>query len=101
MMCQSRQISLSRNPSWRKKLVFALVAMLGFFLVVEFGLRLCGIEPVTESRDPFAGFSQLPLLETLAGENGEPLLTTARSKLVWFNRQTFPLRKPAGTRRPF
>ncbi|MEO8494452.1 MAG: tetratricopeptide repeat protein, partial [Planctomycetota bacterium] len=82
-------------------LMFALAATLGFFLVVEFGLRLCGVEPVTDTRDPFAGFSQLPLLESVTGENGVRLMTTARSKLVWFNGQTFPARKPVGTRRVF
>ena len=98
-MARLRQTSLTRNRSRRKKIVFAVVATLGFFLVVEVGLRLCGIEPITDMRDPFAGFSQLPLFESVTSENGEQLVTTARSKLVWFNPQTFPAHKPAGTRR--
>ena len=98
-MPQPGQEHLPRNLSWRKKLVFALFATLGFCFVLEFGLRLCGVEPVTNTRDPFAGFSQLPLLESVAGEDGTPLLTTAPGKLVWFNPQTFPTQKPAGTRR--
>lgn len=100
-MTSSRQITATPNLSRRKKLVFALVATLGFVLVVESGLRLCGIEPVTDSRDPFAGFSQLPLLEPVTGANGEALVTITQSKLVWFNPQTFPARKPANTRRVF
>jgi hypothetical protein len=79
--------------SWRKKLVFSLVATLGFFLLLEMGLRLVGIHPVTDTHDPFAGFSQLPLLVPIEGAHGEQLLTTAPSKLVWFNSQTFPRQK--------
>ncbi|MDA1049636.1 MAG: tetratricopeptide repeat protein [Planctomycetota bacterium] len=100
-MRSSAQISLSRNRSWRKKLAFAFVATVGFFLLFEFGLRLGGVQPVTDRNDPFAGFSQLPMLEAVEGDGGEQLLTTARGKLVWFNAQTFPRQKPAGTRRVF
>ncbi|MBC8351130.1 MAG: tetratricopeptide repeat protein [Planctomycetes bacterium] len=89
------------NRSRLKKLVFAIVATIAFFLILEIGLGLCGITPVTETHDPFVGFSQIPLLESVTGESDEELLTTASSKLVWFNEQTFPKHKPAGSRRVF
>ena len=86
---------------WLKKCLFALIATVGFFVLFEFSLALCGVRAITQTHDPFAGFAQIPLLETIEGENGEQLLTTAPSKLVWFNSQTFPKQKPAGTRRVF
>ena len=90
-----------RTQRWLKKIVFALLTTCGFFLLFEFTLGLCGIRPVTDTHDPFAGFSQIPLLESTVAANGEQLLTTAPSKLVWFNSQTFPKQKPVGTRRIF
>lgn len=98
---KSDQSFRSPNRSWRKKLAFSLAATLGFFLLLELGLRLGGVQPVTDTHDPFAGFSQIPLLVPIEGENGEQLVTTAPSKLVWFNSQTFAKQKPAGTRRVF
>ncbi len=89
------------NGSRRRKFVFALFATLAFFLMLESGLWLCGVTPVTQTQDPFSGFSQIPLFEPVDGPHGEPWLTTATNKLVWFNDQTFPRQKPAGTRRVF
>lgn len=100
-MSKSEQAFRSKKRSWRKKLAFSLTATLGFFLLLEFGLRVGGVQPVTDTHDPFAGFSQIPLLVPIEGENGEQLVTIAPSKLVWFNAQTFPKKKPAGTRRVF
>ena len=100
-MVESIHASRVRKLHYGKKFVFAILVTAGFFLLFEFGLGLCGIRAVTSSRDPFVGFSQLPLLEPVQGANGEQLLTTAENKLVWFNSQTFPAHKPAGTRRIF
>ncbi|MCA9143846.1 MAG: tetratricopeptide repeat protein [Planctomycetales bacterium] len=100
-MPKSERTCPSRGRTWRKKLAFSLATTLGFFLLLELGLRVTGVQPVTDTRDPFEGFSQIPLLVPIEGENGEQLVTTASSKLVWFNAQTFPKQKPAGTRRVF
>ena len=100
-MALSAKTSQSPKGSRLKKSVFAFFATLAFFLMLESGLWLCGVTPVTETHDPFVGFSQIPLLESVEGEDGEQLLTTATSKLVWFNEQTFPRKKPVGTRRVF
>ena len=91
-----------RTRSWRKKLLFALITTAGFFLLMEACLALLGVGPVTDTRDPFVGFSNhIPLLEESEDEAGEPLMSTAPNKLVWFNAQTFAKRKPAGTYRIF
>lgn len=100
--CSPRsRLSWLRRPSWLKKIAFSFVVTTGFFVLFELGLTLCGVQAITVNSDPFAGFSQLPLFQSAEGENGEQLLTTAQSKLVWFNSQTFPRQKPDGTRRVF
>ncbi len=70
--------------------------------MVELTLWLAGIQPVTNTRDPFVGFSkQVPLMEQVRDEAGKEILRTARSKLVWFNDQSFPKLKEKGVRRIF
>lgn len=86
--------------------------------MLEFGLRWTGLQPITQQGDPFVGFSrQIPLFEQVEGatdgDGPQPLdgqdarardtayLQTAYGKLVWFNPQSFPKRKPEGTRRIF
>lgn len=92
-----------RQPlRWYKKLTFSVVTTVAVLAVVEFALRLAGVQPVTESRDPFVGFSQqIPLMEPVRDAAGKEYLRTARGKLVWFNDQLFPKRKEKGTRRVF
>ncbi len=84
-----------------KKSLFAIVATVLFFGVVELALVGFGVSAVGETRDPFAGFAQVPLFTTIVDDRGEELLTTADSKLVWFNSQTFPRHKEPGMRRVF
>ena len=92
----------ARSLSWRKKLLFALVTTTAFFLLLEASLAILGIERVTDSSDPFIGFSrQIPLMELDSGAADGPIIRTAPGKLVWFNPQSFPAKKPAGTRRLF
>ena len=88
--------------SWRKKLLFAAFTTVAFFLLLEATLTLLGVQRVTDSGDPFVGFSsQIPLMEPSAGEDGETIVRTARGKLVWFNPQSFSATKPSATRRVF
>ena len=88
--------------SWPKKLLFALFTTIIALVIVEGGLRLVGIQPVTDTRDPFVGFSeQMPLMELVRDEAGREWLRTARSKLIWFNDQAFAKQKATGTKRVF
>ena len=85
----------------RKKYLFAAVAVVGFFALLELGLALGGVEPLAAQRDPYVGFaSSIPLfVEDESGGSGE--LVTAPNKVRWFNRQRFMNRKPANTYRIF
>lgn len=92
----------ARPLSWRKKLLFALMTTLGFFVLLEAALALIGFKPVTDSSDPFVGFSeQIPLLERGPDNGDGATVRTAAGKLPWFNPQSFPIEKPANTRRVF
>ena len=93
----------SRQPlRWYKKVIFSLLTTIVALAVVEFALRVAGIQPVTDSRDPFVGFSQqIPLMESVRDEAGKEFLRTARSKLHWFNDQVFPKQKESDVRRVF
>jgi tetratricopeptide (TPR) repeat protein len=92
-----------RKPlRWYKKLFFALLTTVAVLALVEFALRLAGVQPVTDSRDPFVGFSQqVPLFETVRDEAGKEYLRTAKNKLVWFNDQVFAKKKGSGVQRIF
>ena len=59
-------------PLWEKALFSLLVTGL-FFLVLEFILWACGVEPDLDDNDPFVGFSgYVPLFVEAAGPDGEP-----------------------------
>lgn len=59
------------------------------------------MDPISTTYDPFVGFSsRLPLFEETTID-GTPSFETAENKLVWFNWQSFPRHKPAGTKRIF
>ena len=85
----------------RKKYLFAAVAVIGFFALLELGLAIGGVEPLVEQSDPYVGFaSSIPLfVENESGRSGE--LVTAPNKVRWFNRQRFMKRKPTNTYRIF
>ena len=56
--------------SLRKKLVFSVLVVAGFFLVLEFVLLLAGVKPIADSKDPFVGFSgSLPLFVEEQGDD--------------------------------
>ena len=85
----------------RKKYLFAAVAVVGFFALLELGLAIGGVEPLSEQSDPYVGFaSSIPLfVENESGRSGE--LFTSPNKVRWFNRQRFMKRKPTNTYRIF
>jgi tetratricopeptide (TPR) repeat protein len=89
--------------SFRKKLLFAAVATLSFFVVCEcLFAAIDWLRPASEGQaidqDPFVGFSRsLPLFERIRRPNGETVFRTHPAKLVWFNDQTFPVEKAPGT----
>ena len=70
--------------------------------LLEACLAMLGFESLSHTRDPYVGFSNtISLMEETAGPDGQPLLVTRPSKLVWFNEQQFLKRKPPRTCRVF
>ncbi len=66
------------------------------------GLALVGIRPISDSEDPFVGFtSRYPLFEESQAEDGTLVFATVRNKLKFFNYQEFARHKPDGTYRIF
>ncbi len=95
----STPILPAKKLSVRKKLLFAVITLAIVGVVVEMTLAIAGIRPSTNT-DPYVGFSSYsPVMRPIQDASGEIVLHTAPNKLVWFNHQTFPLKKPAGTRR--
>jgi tetratricopeptide (TPR) repeat protein len=87
---------------WRKKLLFALVATLIFFTLLEVGLWMAGVRTIAAGDDPYVGFAAyLPLFVPQTDADGRVWMTTAPDKLAWFNEQRFPRDKEPGTRRVF
>jgi tetratricopeptide (TPR) repeat protein len=94
--------AIRRQLSWRKKLLFAVLTTIAFFVAIETSLVLLGIGSPADMDDPFVGFSnRVPLFETVQAADGSPWLQTTPGKLVWFNQQSFPAKKPANTTRIF
>ncbi|QDV45767.1 Tetratricopeptide repeat protein [Stieleria neptunia] len=89
--------------SLAKRLLFSLVLCFALFGIAEL-LLACFWDPPPPT-DPFVGFSpSVPLLveDERSDPNGdatEPGLRINPAKLVWFNDQSFPASKPAGTYR--
>ena len=96
----SNRQAQSAGPSRWKKLFFALVVTVGFFLALEIVLAIAGVSPFIVQQDPLVGFDEsLPLF--VEDQQDSALLTTATNKLAHFNAQSFPRTKAAGTRRIF
>ncbi len=88
-----------KRLSRRKKFFFAAITVAFFFVGIETLLKIVGVEP-EPLRDPYVGFaSYSPVMERSQAEDGREVLMTAAAKQVWFNAQTVPLHKSAGTRR--
>ena len=85
----------------RKKALFALIAVAGFFLLLELALFFGGIEPLVLHDDPYVGFaSSIPLFVEDEASGGTDLVT-APNRTRWFNPQRFPKVKPKDTYRIF
>lgn len=96
------QTTQPRRLSAGRKVLFALLTTAVFFGLLEFLLYCAGVETVAGREDPYVGFAGYnPLFVKQDEAHGETLLTTADSKLVWFNSQSFAARKPDGVRRVF
>ncbi len=92
----------SASLSWRRKLAFSAITTTCFFLLLEASLAVFGVQRVIDVEDPFVGFDQhLPLMEIARDDSGETVVSTASNKLTWFNQQSFPRKKTAGTKRIF
>ena len=90
-----------RIPLWQA-LVLPVSAILLFFLLLEGGLALFGIQKASQTEDPFVGFAaNVPLFVSSTGANGKQRLTTAPNRKDYFNRQTFMLEKAPGAYRIF
>lgn len=88
--------------SLRRKLLFAAITTLGFFLLLELGLIACGVRPQAQYEDPYVGFSSyLPLFVEEQHGDGAEWLVTAPNKRRWFNEQKFPRKKSKGGFRVF
>jgi tetratricopeptide (TPR) repeat protein len=81
-----------------KKVLFAAVATLIFFAVVEGILTLGGVRPLLYDEDPHVGFaSSIPLF--VEGTEGQ--MVTATNKVRWFNEQRFSRKKSSEVTRVF
>jgi tetratricopeptide (TPR) repeat protein len=95
------QASVSRRvPLWLA-LVLPVLAVLVFFLLLEGGLAIFGVQPASQSEDPFVGFAASPLFVPASAASGETMMTTAPNKKDYFNRQNFPEQKAPGSYRIF
>jgi tetratricopeptide (TPR) repeat protein len=82
--------------------IFAAVATVLFFALLEGALLLAGIRPALVDDDPYVGFaSHVPLFVPRQRADGAVEMVTADNKLPWFNPQRFLRDKPAGTFRIF
>ena len=80
-----------------KKLLFAVLTLLVFFVVLETTLALIGIQPAYRTGDPLVGFSgRLPHFVETKDASGQAVVRTAPGKEA-LNEQGFRTEKPAGT----
>lgn len=90
-----------RTPLWQA-LMLPAISVAVFLLLLEGGLALFGVQPASQSEDPFVGFADnAPLFVPSAAANGTEWLTTASNKKDFFNRQSFAREKGPGTYRIF
>ena len=84
------------------ELLLSLGATLVFFLLLEGGLALAGIEPHLQQSDPFVGFaSTAPLFVPESETADTEILVTSPAKTSFFNRQRLSHRKSPGSFRIF
>lgn len=81
----------------RKKVLYGVVVVIGFFALLELALALIGVDSVVETSDPFVGFE--PGVPLFVREDDRYL--TNPLKLSFFNSQSFPVEKSPQTFRIF
>jgi tetratricopeptide (TPR) repeat protein len=83
--------------------LFATLATLVFYLLLEFVLLAIGVIPASQLSDPTAGFSKHSRLftESQTSESNAPTVETAKNRLDYFNYQSFPRDKAPGVYRVF
>ena len=82
-------------PVWKKAL-FASLAFVLFFGLLEVVLLLFGVKPLSYAEDPYVAFaSRMPLFVEAEGDGAQ--METAGDKWRFFNRQRF-MRRKAGRR---
>jgi len=84
------------------KFIFSIAIWLAFFVLLEGGLAILGVEPRMNTEDPYVGFaSHIPLFVSDFDADGDPIWRTADNKQRFFNSQFFASEKAVGTRRVF
>ena len=87
-----------RRISFVRKLFYSLVCVASILLVLELLLIVVGVSPVSQTSDPFVGFSSyVPLFKQSA--NGD--YVTSPGKVAFFNHQSFRGTKQKDTFRIF
>ena len=81
--------------------MFSLVTVVSFFILLELILALGDIQPILVSEDPYVGFSNLIPLYVEQQVDNIQVFITAKNKLGFFNRQSFPREKETGSYRIF
>jgi tetratricopeptide (TPR) repeat protein len=84
-------------------MLFAILATLAFYLLLEFVLLVIGVTPASQQSDPTAGFNKHSRLFTESQKSVSNVTTveTAKNRLNFFNYQSFPRDKPLGAYRVF
>ena len=90
-------VNRRRRLTWRRKLVFAVCVTVMLFTLLEAGLALLGVQPISRRRDSFVGFAGSVRLFIQQDDH----YTTNPLKLSYFNQQSFSAKKAPGTVRVF
>jgi len=90
-------VNRRRRLKWPRKLMFAGVATVMLLTLLEAGLALLGVQPISRRRDSFVGFAGRVRLFIPQDD----YYTTNPLKLSYFNQQSFSAKKAPGTVRVF
>ncbi|QDT88538.1 SGNH/GDSL hydrolase family protein [Gimesia algae] len=100
--CHPRSDPQVNTQRARHPLLFrgaAILLGLSLLVLLEIALRLCGVQPLPDSQDPYISFSSDATLfiKDPAGTSYQ----TAPERIDFFRPQAFPVKKPADTFRVF
>ena len=92
----------SQGTTLWQAVLLSVAAPIIFFLLLEGCLALFGLKPALQNEDPFVGFaSNVPLFVPAKGFEDRQIMTTAPSRVTYFNKQEFTRIKSPGTYRIF